>query len=647
MNDNKSPSKLLYSGAAITAIITIIILWMFPILTNHFELKITDLKFSMRSYMEKDPELNSDIVLIALDDDSKIASGYEYIWPYKYISETVKKITDGDPNSFGMDYIFSGSTDTIGWSRFVDELAVSYMAVNPYTVEFGSIKDPFEINLHNSEIADELTMDNLRQIGPIEGKHVTNIRYKTNSALMEVSSGLGFVNMVRDLDGVVRRLPIVAEINGMLAPHFSLKLLCEHLGYKISNIELESQHKLILHKFPVDDTLKTLEIPLDGDGNVLINYPSFEKIQYQMKSGQFTSISAWNLIQHRKAPNFKGKTVIFGDHSLAARDNSITPMDGSLFNPLIFTIVMSNILNEDFLKPTTAITTMYQIILLLILLMICSMRTKAFEFGLISIGTMMLYICINIGLFIYFNLQVSLLSVFIPILAASAYLMIYSLYQSQVTMGILEGSLSSLVSPHLMEQIKNNPDILKLGGERKRISVLFSDIVGFTSFTDRADPAEVQIVLEEYFADMAAIVFDNNGIVDKYMGDGILAFFENPKDGVTSAQASVKTAVEMKKKADLLDKKYKDEKRFPFAICVGIATGYAKVGNIGPPEKVDYTIIGTVVNLASRLDGPGDPGDIVMDEDTYHFVKDDYEIEDFGTHQLKGFEKKIQAYRLK
>ena len=188
--------------------------------------------------------------------------------------------------------------------------------------------------------------------------------------------------------------------------------------------------------------------------------------------------------------------------------------------------------------------------------------------------------------------------------------------------------------------------MLKLGGERKRISVLFSDIAGFTSFTDQADPAEVQIVLEEYFSEMTAIVFKQKGIVDKYMGDGILAFFENPEDGVTSAQAAVKSAVEMKEKAVELDKKYKDQKRFPFAIYVGIATGYAKVGNIGPPEKVDYTIIGTVVNLASRLDGPGDPGDILMDEDTFFFVKDDYDIEDFGTHFLKGFEKPVQVYRL-
>ena len=154
-------------------------------------------------------------------------------------------------------------------------------------------------------------------------------------------------------------------------------------------------------------------------------------------------------------------------------------------------------------------------------------------------------------------------------------------------------------------------------------------------------------LLEEYFSVMTSIVFANKGIVDKYMGDGIMAFFENPPDGVTSAQAAIKSAVAMQEKAGELDEKYKVQNRFPFSVYVGIATGYAKVGNIGPPEKVDYTVIGSVVNKASRLDGPGEPGDILMDEDTYFFVKDDYDIEDFGSHELKGFEKPVQIFKLK
>ena len=173
----------------------------------------------------------------------------------------------------------------------------------------------------------------------------------------------------------------------------------------------------------------------------------------------------------------------------------------------------------------------------------------------------------------------------VPVFISALILLTISMYQFQVKMGVLEGSLRSYLSPHLMQKIKTNPDLLKLGGQRKRISVLFSDIAGFTSFTDKADPAEVQNVLEEYFSEMTSIIFSNNGIVDKYLGDGIMAFFENPPDGITSAQAAIKTAVDMREMATKLDSKYRDQNRFPFSIYIGIATGYAKVGNIGPSEK--------------------------------------------------------------
>ena len=647
MNNNKSQSnRLIIGGSIITAIATFIILWQFPILTHHFELLIIDLKFNMRSYMEKEPDISSDIVLVALDDHSKKASGYPYLWPYDYYAKTVKKITNGDPTSFGMDIIFTKTVDTTGWDMLINELGVSYMAVNPYMVKMGSKANPLEVGMHR-DIIKELNLDNLPIVGSQDLNHVVDIIYNTHPELQEVSSGMGFANILPDQDGVLRRLPIVAELNGMLVPHLFLKLLCEHFAYEIGNIELVSPHKLLLRDFPNGDDVETLEIPLDGYGNMLINYMSFDKIQYQRKKDEFHYYSAWELIQHRKALNFKGKTVLFGDHSLAARDSSPTPLDGELQNPLIFCIAISNIINESFIKPIAGLATIYQIILLVTVLLICSTRMKAFEFGLLTIGILILYICINFILFIYNGLQVQLLHVLIPVLTAASYLLIYSVYHSQVTMGVLEGSLQSYLSPHLMDKIKNDPDMLKLGGERKRITVLFSDIAGFTSFTDQADPAEVQSVLEEYFSEMTSIVFANKGIVDKYMGDGILAFFENPPDGITSAQAAIKSAVAMQEKAGELDKKYQGQNRFPFSVYVGIATGYAKVGNIGPPEKVDYTVIGSVVNKASRLDGPGDPGDILMDEDTFFFVKDDYEIEDFGSHELKGFEKLVQIYKLK
>ena len=150
--------------------------------------------------------------------------------------------------------------------------------------------------------------------------------------------------------------------------------------------------------------------------------------------------------------------------------------------------------------------------------------------------------------------------------------------------------------------------------------------------------------MERYFEETTAIIFEADGIVDKYMGDGILAFFENSTDKVTSASNAVRCAIAMQHKTAELDQLYREQNRFPFAIRVGIATGYAKVGNIGPRDKIDYTVIGSVVNLSSRLQSFGQPGDVVIDEETLFFVKDDYQISDLGGQELKGFSEPVKVF---
>ncbi len=631
-------------GGAFSAIIVLICLVFLPIVTQFFEYKITDMKFYFRDWLDNEPELNSSIVMVNLDDYSKIESGKPF-WPYSYYASVIDKVTSGNPTSLGIDIIFTNSVDTSGWGQLVSTLGESFLAVNPYLAKFGDSNNPIDINLHE-DIFSELSMDELSKANPDLIKHIVDIPYKSQIEVMENSSGIGFVNIETDQDGILRRLPLVAEINGMLAPHFILKLLCDHLQYELGKIELINKRTLVFHDFPMGDENRDVTIPLDGNGNMVINYVSFDKIQNLRKSKKFTSVSAWDIMNSRPY-DYKERTVIFGDNSSTVKEYSLTPMDGHLSNQLIFATVMSNIMNDDFIQPSRSIISTLFLAIFISFFIFLSKQVNVFKFGIIAGSSLIVYFVFNFLIFNFFGVLIPVLLVMIPLFVSLSYMLIFLIYESQVKMGVLEGSLSSFLSPPLMEKIKNNPDMLKLGGERKRISVLFSDIVSFTNFTDKADPAEVQAVLEEYFADMAAIIFKNNGIVDKYLGDGILAFFENPPDGVTSAQASVKTAMEMKKKAEELDKKYKEQKRFPFAICVGIATGYAKVGNIGPPEKVDYTIIGSVVNKAARLDGPGDPGDILMDEDTYHFVKDDYDISDFGSHALKGFDKEIQIYLLK
>ncbi|MBT7181223.1 MAG: adenylate/guanylate cyclase domain-containing protein, partial [Acidiferrobacteraceae bacterium] len=236
------------------------------------------------------------------------------------------------------------------------------------------------------------------------------------------------------------------------------------------------------------------------------------------------------------------------------------------------------------------------------------------------------------------------LPVLIPLIVMYLFSSMYRYTQLEHYEGVLEGSLKSYLSPRLMDQIRSDPDILKLGGARKRITVMFSDIVNFTAFSDQADPQEIQDVLETYFGDAASVIFAQDGVIDKYMGDGILAFFENDGDDITSASRAVNCALQMQARAQELDQHYRAQNRFPFAIRIGLATGYAKVGNIGPVEKIDYTVIGSVVNLASRLQSAGEPGSVIIDEDTCFFVKTTHTVTSLGAQDLKGFARPVEIF---
>lgn len=618
-----------------------IVIKIFPGITQNFEYKITDLKFKVRKLFNYEPSLNSSVAVVQIDDESKKESGLD-IWPYGHYATILEKIPES--NTIGSDIMFTLSVDTKGWEGIIDAMMMGGNIISPYIVSVGHEsldKDKYGAILDHAI--------DWPSVEPGTIPHISDIPYKTggvNPDLLIFSSSIGFVNINPDSDGVLRKIPIVYELDGKIAPHMLLQVISEQADWDLKKMELKGSYELTLNDFPVDGVLKNISIPLDGDGNMIINYISADKVNNQVEKGEFNLLSAWKIFKSEVPIPLENKAVIFGDHSFAAKDFSTTSIGGVQHNPIIYAMVMSNILNESFISPISNISEILLTILMTSILLVLVRHANVLWVGLGSIITMVSYQIISFLLFVFSGIEIPVLNILLPFIVSLSYTLIFLIYKAQINIGVLEGSLRSYLSPVLMEKIKNDPDMLKLGGERKRISVMFSDIAGFTSFTDEADPAEVQLVLDDYFAEMAKVVFDNGGIIDKYMGDGILAFFENPENAVTSPQASIKTAVAMQKKALALDKKYREQKRFPFAIRVAITTGYAKVGNIGPKEKIDYTIIGSVVNLCSRLEGLGENGDVVFDEDTYHFIKDDYSTQSIGEHPLKGFEKPVKVFKL-
>jgi adenylate cyclase len=197
---------------------------------------------------------------------------------------------------------------------------------------------------------------------------------------------------------------------------------------------------------------------------------------------------------------------------------------------------------------------------------------------------------------------------------------------------------------HVVEQIVESPDSLKLGGVTQEITVLFADVVGFTTMSSKSHPEQVVEMLNRLFSVLTEIVFRHGGTLDKYIGDAIMALFGAPYVDERDADNAVQCALEMRDALVEINEDFA-EIGFPRVnLSIGLNTGPATVGYIGSERRTDYTAIGDTVNLAARLQSAAKPGQVLISDKTVQSVGDDFEVEPIGELKLKGYDREIGAY---
>lgn len=611
---------------------------LFPSAYSGLELMTVDSRFKLRDALGRGPDYSDSLVHINIDNYTKQASG-QGLWPKTTYAELINRIADGGPEAVACDIMFVEWSDTAGNEELIEAVINAGNIVSPLLLALTADSDS---RLSPSALA----LDINPEIEPGNATHASGVRAMPMAGIIEQSAGLGFVNMAPDVDGVIRRVPMVTEFGGRLVPSFFLQALATYLDYDLEDIGEIDKSQIVLKRFPagLGAVPRELAVPLDGQGNLIVNLAGPLDAQTYPQS-----YSAWDLLQSESQTNFSGKLVFLADISAQNSgyfDVSPVPLERAFPRVYIWSNAANSLLKAQFIIPIGRSVAMVIAIALCALMVLAVLKFSTLGFSLVSFGSMLLYAVMVYAAFVYSGWLVPLLPVLLSLGMVYIITSLYRYTQMERYEGILEGSLESYLSPTLMNRIKDDPDLLKLGGTRKRITVMFSDIVNFTAFSDEADPQEVQEVLEAYFADAASIIFAENGIIDKYMGDGILAFFENNGGQITSPERAVRCALAMQGRAAAMDRDYRAQNRFPFALRVGLATGYAKVGNIGPAQKIDYTVIGSVVNLASRLQGIGESGSIIIDKDTHFFVKTQHQHTDLGMHELKGFSDSIEVYAI-
>ncbi len=212
----------------------------------------------------------------------------------------------------------------------------------------------------------------------------------------------------------------------------------------------------------------------------------------------------------------------------------------------------------------------------------------------------------------------------------------------------LKQTFKQYISPELVDQLVTNPKQINLGGETKNLTILFSDLEGFTSFSEKLKPRELVSLLNEYLGEMTDVLFKEKGTLDKYQGDAIMAIFGAPLEQPDHPIRACQTALHMQTALTKLNQQWEDLGRIQLKVRIGINTGIVVVGNIGSKDRYDYTVIGDEVNLASRLEGVNKMfgTSILISESTCDQLGNDYLTRELGRIVVKGKTQAITVYEL-
>ena len=212
----------------------------------------------------------------------------------------------------------------------------------------------------------------------------------------------------------------------------------------------------------------------------------------------------------------------------------------------------------------------------------------------------------------------------------------------------IKNAMGKYLSQDIMKNVVQNIDDIKLGGKKANVTVLFADIRGFTSMSEKMTAEEVSVILNEYFSEIEPIITRYNGVINKFIGDAVMAIFGEPIQDINHPQNAVKCACAMLKKVDQLQDKWLFEGKPKIEIGVGINTGEAFVGNIGSEKRLEYTVIGDTVNLASRIESYNKvyKTNLLISSTTYSYVSDIADVIKIADVTIRGKAKKMDIYEV-
>lgn len=445
----------------------------------------------------------------------------------------------------------------------------------------------------------------------------------------ENNKNLGYVEIEAENDGVIRQYTPFVRIKGEYYPSLALTtyLLANNKDSAPQKLELNKKGKFALNWYGSGG------YDLDENGeqiNQTIDYFSFNYVFENIineKRGLQTTITP---------ETFKDKVVFVGTSARGLLDQKNTPftVKGKAYPGVeIHATAFLNMVHEDWIKKTNIFLEIVILTLLLSFLVYFGLDAKSFvRYSLYFMITLVIVVAAQYILFSKFNIESRIVFFFTFILLTFLFTLLVNYVLVGMSRNVIKNAFGTYLSPDLLKKVSDSAKPLETEGEELNASAMFIDIQGFTTFSEKNTPEKVVEILNEYLKAFCEIIIGNKGLVNKFLGDGLMALFGAPTEFSDHPDMAVKSAFECYK----INKEL--SKDFGLNVRIGVNSGKMILGNLGGGKRLEYTAIGDNVNLASRLEGANKFFDtrIMVGENTYNALSDKTALNYLGKFSVKG-----------
>lgn len=649
-------------GITIAIFIVLGLLYSQTKLFEGMEWGATDFRFWLRDPSEKTEKLSEnvkkgkindrarkDILILGIDESSLryfSDKGIQWPFPWEIHSKFTKYVGTGGAKAIFFDIMFlDHKKDEEKLAKSIETAANVFL---DYPLETESIDKPFADQPERIKLLDRLKIP----LDPNDTfKALVEEAVPPTPKLTKAAKGIGFANVFPGRDQINRTVPLILKLNNGYYPNIDLMIVMHYYGLSLKDIEVKIGKYIKLKNIPVEKMAKPnpsreIIIPIDEYGMMDINFigstGSFQHVPYYLfvRDGD---------MMKEKNSSLKDKILLVAAYAATgiATDEKKSPY-GAAFGIEHHANALNTILNQDFIKK---LADWQNLIIMLVLAIILGFILPRFSILVGVITTLVTAVLYTITSYVLFD-QLSIVTAMVtPLIQTGitfSLIVSYRVLTEQKEKKYIKQTFSKFVSKAVVDDLLKHPEKLKLGGEKKILTVLFSDIRGFTTLSEKLTPEELVEHLNVYLQSMTDVVFKYFGTLDKYVGDEIMAFWGAPIPQDDHALLACRAALEMMTELHLMNSKWEKENKPTLDIGIGLNSGDMVVGNMGSTSRMDYTLMGDNVNLGARLEGTNKVygTKVIISEFTYELVKENIIARELDLIRVKGKELPVKIYEL-